>query len=77
MCGFFVIFIYFFLFSVHVVFGAVVSGTQFVTQIENQKVDTKSHPYADIRINNCGELVLKSKNAHLCVTHNICIVFHC
>ena len=52
------------------------SGTQFVTQIENQKVDTKSHPYADIRINNCGELVLKSKNVHLCVTH-ICIVFHC
>lgn len=76
MGGAFVIFKNLFLFSVHVVFGAVVSGTQFVTQIENQKVDTKSHPYADIRISNCGELVLKSKNVHLCVTH-ICIVFHC
>lgn len=75
MGGSFVIF-KIFLFSVHVVFGAVVSGTQFVTQIENQKVDTKSHPYADIRISNCGELILKSKNVYLCVTH-ICIVFHC
>ncbi|XP_011407702.2 PREDICTED: peptidyl-prolyl cis-trans isomerase G-like, partial [Amphimedon queenslandica] len=50
--------------GVHVVFGAVVSGFQFVTQIENQKVDTKNHPYADIRISNSGELVLRrsSKN---------------
>ena len=40
------------------------SGFQFVTQIENQKVDTKSHPYADIRINNSGELVLRSKGIY-------------
>jgi peptidyl-prolyl isomerase G (cyclophilin G) len=44
--------------GIHVVFGRVVSGHQFVSDIENQKVDTKSRPYADIRIANCGELVL-------------------
>ena len=48
--------------SVHVVFGRVVSGSVFVTEIENQKVDTKNRPYADVRITNCGQLVLmKSK----------------
>lgn len=46
---------------IHVVFGSVVSGQQFVSEIENQKVDAKSRPYADIRICNSGELVLKSK----------------
>lgn len=47
---------------IHVVFGRVVSGQQFVTEMENQKVDTKSRPYADVRISNCGELILmKSK----------------
>ena len=40
------------------VFGRVVSGSEFVTEMENQKVDSKSRPYADIRVSNCGELVL-------------------
>ena len=45
-------------FSIHVVFGRVVSGSEFVTEMENQKVDSKSRPYADVRVTNCGELVL-------------------
>ena len=42
----------------HVVFGHVVSGQQYVTEMENQKVDTNHRPYADVRISNCGEMVL-------------------
>ena len=42
----------------HVVFGHVVSGQQYVTEMENQKVDANHRPYADVRISNCGELVL-------------------
>ena len=43
-------------------FGQVVDGHQFVLEIENQKVDASHRPYADVRISNCGELVLmKSK----------------
>ena len=45
-------------YRIHVVFGRVVSGDQFVTEIENQKVDSKSRPYADVRVINSGELVL-------------------
>ena len=29
-----------------------------MTAIENQKVDVNHRPYADVRIHNCGELVL-------------------
>ena len=43
---------------VHVVFGRVIEGEQFVVEIENQKVDTNHRPYADVRISNSGELVL-------------------
>lgn len=39
-------------------FGHVVSGQQYVTEMENQKVDANHRPYADVRISNCGELVL-------------------
>ena len=42
----------------HVVFGHVVSGQQYITEMENQKVDANHRPYADVRISNCGELVL-------------------
>ena len=42
----------------HVVFGHVIDGTQYVTEMENQKVDANHRPYADVRISNCGELVL-------------------
>ncbi|CAI8025939.1 NK-tumor recognition protein [Geodia barretti] len=45
----------------HVVFGHVLTGSEYVTAIENQKVDVNHRPYADVRINNCGELVLMKK----------------
>ena len=45
-------------YRLHVVFGHVVSGQQYVTEMENQKVDANHRPYADVRISNCGELVL-------------------
>ncbi len=48
--------------GVHVVFGQVISGQQFVTEMENQKVDTNHRPYADVRITNSGELVRVSKS---------------
>ena len=44
--------------SMHTVFGRVVDGQKYVTEIENQRVDTNHRPYADIRIVRCGELVL-------------------
>ena len=44
-------------FRLHVVFGHVVSGMQYVTEMENQKVDANHRPYADVRISSCGELV--------------------
>ncbi len=47
---------------IHVVFGRVVSGSQFVTEVENQKVDAGHRPYADIRITHSGELVLLKKS---------------
>jgi len=40
------------------VFGRVIQGEQFVVEVENQKVDTNHRPYSDVRISNCGELVL-------------------
>ena len=42
-------------------FGHVIDGTQFVTEIENQKVDINHHPYADIRITHSSELVLQKR----------------
>ncbi|XP_061432497.1 peptidyl-prolyl cis-trans isomerase G-like [Lethenteron reissneri] len=48
--------------GVHVVFGKVVAGQATVREIESQKTDPNSRPYADVRIVNCGELVLKSKS---------------
>lgn len=50
-----------FLISIHVVFGRVVDGNQFVSEIENQKVDVNHRPYADVRITHSGELVLLKK----------------
>ncbi|XP_070536099.1 peptidyl-prolyl cis-trans isomerase G-like isoform X2 [Ptychodera flava] len=47
--------------GVHVVFGRVIDGMQLVRDIESQKTDANSRPYADIRIANCGELVLKQR----------------
>lgn len=43
--------------DIHVVFGHVIQGQEYVTEMENQKVDTNHRPYADVRIINTGELV--------------------
>ncbi|XP_020372537.2 peptidyl-prolyl cis-trans isomerase G [Rhincodon typus] len=47
--------------SVHVVFGQVISGQELIRDVENQKTDANSKPYAEVRILNCGELIPKSK----------------
>lgn len=52
---------FFNIFSVHVVFGHVISGQDIITIIENQKVDASSRPLSDVKIANCGELVPKMK----------------
>lgn len=39
-------------------FGHAIAGMEYVTAVENQKVDVNHRPYADVRIQNCGELVL-------------------
>lgn len=42
-------------------FGQVISGQEVVREIENQKTDASSKPYAEVRIMSCGELIPKSK----------------
>lgn len=49
------------LFSIHVVFGHVVSGSDIVKQIENLAVDRNSRPLQDAVVTNCGELVRQIK----------------
>jgi peptidyl-prolyl isomerase G (cyclophilin G) len=44
-------------FSVHVVFGHVVSGQDVVRQIEDLPVDNKSRPMEEAAVKACGELV--------------------
>lgn len=46
-----------FCFSIHVVFGHVVSGHDLVRQLEQLPVDRNSRPLQDAAISNCGELV--------------------
>lgn len=48
--------------GVHVVFGQVIQGQETVRLIENQETDTKSRPLKEVRIANCGELVLQMKS---------------
>lgn len=48
--------------NVHVVFGAVVSGQEVVSHVENLPVDRMSRPLQDAKVVNCGELVLKTKS---------------
>uniref|UniRef100_G3TSQ0 peptidylprolyl isomerase n=1 Tax=Loxodonta africana TaxID=9785 RepID=G3TSQ0_LOXAF len=45
----------------HVVFGQVISGQEVVREIENQKTDAASKPFAEVRILSCGELIPKAK----------------
>ena len=51
----------YFRFRVHVVFGKVVDGIEVVQNIESIPVTELSRPVQDVKISNCGELVLKSK----------------
>ncbi|XP_072269095.1 NK-tumor recognition protein isoform X2 [Pyxicephalus adspersus] len=46
--------------GVHVVFGLVISGFEVIEQIESQKTDAASRPYADVRIVDCGLVASKS-----------------
>lgn len=48
----------------HVVFGQVISGQEVVREIENQKTDAASKPFAEVRILSCGELVPKAKGKY-------------
>ncbi len=48
--------------GIHCVFGRAVSGQNVISEIEAQKVDSKScRPITDIVVSHCGELVLKQK----------------
>lgn len=38
-----------------------ISGQEVVREIENQKTDAASKPFAEVRILSCGELIPKSK----------------
>ena len=53
--------------SIHVIFGKVIDGFQFVTEMESQKVDVNHRPYADVRITHSGELVLLKKSECDCL----------
>ncbi|KAK3736020.1 hypothetical protein RRG08_009088 [Elysia crispata] len=48
--------------GIHVVFGQVLSGQDVVRAIETLAVDSKSRPTTDVKISNCGELVLQLKS---------------
>ncbi|KAH9498723.1 hypothetical protein Btru_004676 [Bulinus truncatus] len=47
--------------NVHVVFGHVLSGQDIVRTVENLPVDAKGRPTSEVKITNCGELVLQLK----------------
>uniref|UniRef100_A0A3Q2Z1E5 Peptidyl-prolyl cis-trans isomerase n=1 Tax=Hippocampus comes TaxID=109280 RepID=A0A3Q2Z1E5_HIPCM len=49
-------------FIVHVVFGLVISGFEVIKKIEGLKTDSASRPYADVRVVDCGQLIVKSAN---------------
>ena len=54
-----------FFYRKHVVFGEVVKGHDVIDDIEKQEVDSKHRPLSDVRIVNCGELVLQLKSLYL------------
>lgn len=49
-------------FSIHVVFGCVVSGQDVVRTIENLPVDRNSRPLEEPMVKACGELVKQVKS---------------
>ncbi|XP_040295972.1 peptidyl-prolyl cis-trans isomerase G isoform X3 [Bufo bufo] len=48
--------------GLHVVFGQLISGQEVIREIESQKTDASSRPTAEVRIQNCGELVHVQKS---------------
>lgn len=54
------------------IFGHVLQGQEVVSEIENQRVDDKSRPQVDVKISNCGELILKAKAKG---KNNIIVIF--
>lgn len=60
-CKFLIFFPCFRIFSIHVVFGHVVSGHDLVRQLEQLPVDRNSRPLQDAMISNCGELIRQIK----------------
>lgn len=56
-------------FSVHVVFGEVITGQDLVRQLEDLPVDRNSRPLQDAIISNCGELVRQVKGIYF-ASHN-------
>uniref|UniRef100_A0A8C4R371 Peptidyl-prolyl cis-trans isomerase n=1 Tax=Eptatretus burgeri TaxID=7764 RepID=A0A8C4R371_EPTBU len=58
----------------HVVFGHVVSGQELVKDIENQKTNASSLPYADICIVCCGEFFTTLKGT---IAIRVCMVLFC
>lgn len=54
-------------FSVHVVFGEVISGQDLVRQLEDLPVDRNSRPLQDAVISNCGELVRQLKGNYFLI----------
>ncbi|KAK7604320.1 hypothetical protein V9T40_004593 [Parthenolecanium corni] len=48
--------------GVHVVFGRVIDGEEVVRNIESIPVNEMSRPIQDVKLVNCGQLVLKSKH---------------
>lgn len=54
-------FIDFFYYSIHTVFGRVVSGSDVVKVIENLPVDRNSRPMDEACVKACGELVKQVK----------------
>uniref|UniRef100_A0AAQ5ZWH7 peptidylprolyl isomerase n=1 Tax=Amphiprion ocellaris TaxID=80972 RepID=A0AAQ5ZWH7_AMPOC len=68
--------------GVHVVFGLVISGFEVIKKIEGLKTDSASRPYADVRVMDCGQLIIKSANdgKFSDILHNkimFCIVLSC
>lgn len=59
------------IYSIHVVFGHVVSGHDLVRQIEQLPVDRNSRPLQDAVISNCGELIRQVKGEFCFVFYHI------
>lgn len=58
-------------YSVHVVFGHVISGQDLIVSIESTPCDEKSRPVKPITVSNCGELVpeITSKGKRVAQPH--------